>query len=353
MSTLSLSVATDIASALLKHYAKGPTLKQTLQERPLLRTLDAAKKSFPGGNQYLSDPVQGAFLATGTAALGSGDFFQGYSEDTSVSFTQAANILRAEYLWYEVHAGLVITWTELKKDGITISDGSKKSEHSGIALDRLTGLLENRLDDFGESWSICMNKMLWRDGSQDAYQVPGLRALILDTPAVGTTGTLARATYSWWRNIASLGIAASADNQTLTKTLRSKQRTLRRYGGKPNKFFAGSAFLEALELEVEAKGQYTVTGFASEGKNDVGMADISLRGVGTFEYDPTMDDEGLSKYCFELDTRRIKLRPMEGEDNKVLTPERPYQYMVFLKSMTWTGALQALQLNCHAVFSVS
>jgi hypothetical protein len=353
MATLGLAVANDIANAILKFYTRGKALSQTMQDRPLLRFLDANKKTFPGGNQYISDPIQGAYMADGNAALGAGAFFQGYSEDMSLSFAQGANILRAEYAWYEVHAGFVITWTELKKDGIHVTDNSKKSESGDMALTRLTGLMENRMDDFGESWSRSMNLMLWRDGSQDAYQVPGVRALITDTPAVGITGILNRATYSYWRNLAFLGIAASAENQTLTKTLRSKQRAIRRYGGKPSKFIAGGDFLDSLELEVEAKGQYTVEGFTSEGKTDVGMADISLRGVGKFEYDPTLDQEGLGKYCFEFDSRRIKLRPMEGEDNKLLTPERPYNYMIFLKSMTWTGALQCTQLNAQAVFSVA
>ena len=44
---------------------------------------------------------------------------------------------------------------------------------------------------------------------------------------------------------------------------------------------------------------------------------------------------------------------MDGEDNKVLNPERPYDYAVFLQSMTFTGALTSDQLNCHAVWSVA
>jgi len=347
MATLSLSVATDIASAALKLYARSPALSQTMQDKPLLAFLKSGQKTFPGGNQYISDPVQGAYMSD-TAG-----FLTGYNEDTSVSFAQASNLLRAEYLWYEVHAGLIITWTELKKDGITISDDQKKSEHADVALTRLTSLLENRMDDFGESWARTVNLMLWKDGSQDALQVPGVLSLITETPAVGTTGGLNRATYSWWRNVASLNIAPSPSGQTLTRELRTKQRVLRRYGGKPNKFLCGSAFLDALELEVQEKGLYTQSGFASNGKNDVGMAQITLRGVGDFEYDPTLDELGQSKYCYEFDSRRLRLRPMEGEDNKVLTPARPYQYMVFLKSMTWTGALQTTQLNCHGVFSVA
>lgn len=345
MATLNLAVANDIASAVLKNYARGKALVQTMQDKPLLRFLNAGKKTFPGGTA-ISEPVQGAFMAD-TAG-----FLQGYSEDDEMTFRQASNLLRSEVSWYEVSAGLIITWTELKKDGITIVDGNKKSEHADMALTRLTSLLENRMDDFGESWSMAMNTMLWSDGTQDAKQVPGVTGLILEDPdaAVSTCG-LARNTYSWWRNLAFLGLEVSGANQTLTTAIRNAQRQLRRYGGKPNKLMAGSAFLEALEKEVREKGTYTDSGFTKG--TDVGMGDISLRGVGTFEYDPTLDDMGKEKYCYEFDSRRITLRPMEGEDNKVLAPERPYQYMVFLKQMTWTGAMQTTQQNCHAIFSVA
>jgi hypothetical protein len=196
-----------------------------------------------------------------------------------------------------------------------------------------------------------MNSMLWQNGTQDSEQVDGVQALIRTSPTDGIVGGLAQTTYSWWRNRVSLNTAVSEANQTLCKTLRSEIRLLRRFGGRPNKLLAGSAFLEGLDSEVQAKGQYTVTGF--DRGTDVGMADISMRGVGTFEYDPTLDDMGLSKYCYAFDSRRIKLRPMEGEDNKLVNPERPYNYFIFLKSMTWTGALTANQLNCHEIFSIA
>lgn len=352
MATLSLNVANDIVNAILKAYARGASLKQTIQERPLLAFLNAGKKTFGGGNEYLSDPVQGSFMsdADKTAVMNGGKFFQGYKEDDLLSFSQSANLLRAEYKWYECHAGLVITWTELKKDGITITDGEKKSEHSDIALTRLTSLLENRMDDFGESWARSLNAMFWQDGSQDSKQTPGILALLGDVNNLGTIGGLDSATYPWWRHRVSLNIPVSAANQSLSKRLRVEQRPLRRFGGKPNKFLAGSAFLDALDIEVSEKGLYTMTGF-SKSQNDIGIAEIALRGVGVFEYDPTLDDLGRSNYCYEFDSRRIKLRPMEGEENKVLTPARPYQYMVYLKSMTWTGAMQMLQRNCHGVFS--
>jgi hypothetical protein len=43
---------------------------------------------------------------------------------------------------------------------------------------------------------------------------------------------------------------------------------------------------------------------------------------------------------------------MEGEEDKVLTPERPYNYLVFIRSITYTGALHCTQLNAQAVYSV-
>jgi hypothetical protein len=114
----------------------------------------------------------------------------------------------------------------------------------------------------------------------------------------------------------------------------------------------GSQFIDSLELEIAEKGIYTQEGFVKEGSTDLGINDIKMRGLGTFTYDPTLDDLGYGKRCYIWDSRRIQLRPMEGEDNKIVTPERPYQYMIFLRSMTWTGALVATQLNSNAVYEV-
>src|SRR5215831_13679630 len=93
MPTLNLQVANDIASAILKFYARGKTIKQTMQRRPLLRFLNSGKKTFPGGNQYVSEPVQGAFMSDagqpGAGVLGGGgSFFAGYQEDMQLYFSQ-------------------------------------------------------------------------------------------------------------------------------------------------------------------------------------------------------------------------------------------------------------------------
>lgn len=350
MAALGLSVANDIASGALIWYVKGKTLSQTTQDKPLLKFLKDGQKTFGSGNQQISEPVQGAYMSD-TAG-----FLQGFSEDDSINFAQASNILRAVFNWKEVIASLIITWTELLKDGISIFDDSKggrKSEHSDVAMTRITGLLENRMDDFGESYSRALNLMLWQDGSQDSKQVPGVLSLLDDTPTTGSIGGLSQATYAWWRQRTNLNLAPSAANATIIQFFNSELLQLKRYGGKPNKALCGSAFLDALRLELFAKGYFTQTGFSGDKATDLGMGGVHITGMGKFEYDPTLDSLGMSKRCYIFDSRRLKLRPMEGEDNKVLTPERPYQYLVFLHSVKWTGALEVTQLNCHGVYAVA
>lgn len=353
MATLGMSVANDIANGLLTFYVKKGALSQTTQDKPLLRVMREKQETFPGGKDNVSSPVQGVYMSD-TAG-----FLQGYSEDDQLNFAQAANLLRASYPWKEVHAGLEVSWTEMKKDGITVTDNNKMSQHKNADVVRIvTSLLQNRFADWGESWSRATNLMFWQNGAQDAKQMPGLKSILTDTPAVGTTGGLDHATNVWWRHrsmtAASGGaITASALNQTLSKTLRSEFRQLTRYGSKPTNALCGSKFLDALQLEIQEKGLYTQEGFKNAGKTDMGMAKISMMGLGDFEYDPTLDDLGESKRCYLIDGTKIRLRPMDGEDNKLLVPERPYNYMVFFKSMTWTGAMEATQLNSSGIYEVT
>lgn len=351
MGVLGLSVAQDLTNQLLKFYVKTGALSQTTQDKPLARILREKQKTFPGGNTTISLPVQVAFMSDVSG------FFAGYSEDDALVYTQSQNVLRAEYNWYEHHAGLELSWTELKKDGITIMDSQKEREHSDAESVRTTtGVLKNRIEDFGESWARAFQLTCWLNGSQDAKAMPGVLALLTDTPSTGTTGGLSRATYPAWRHRTLIGankIGASPTDQTLSKALRSEVRQLRRYGGKPDTILCGSNFYDALESEVTEKGVYTQEGFVNEGKTDMGVAQIRMRGVGQFQYEPSLDDLGLGKRAYFIDSNHLKLYPMQNEDNKVLHPERPYNAAVYLQSMTWTGGLCVNQLNCHGIYEVA
>ena len=344
---LGFVVASDIASAVLIHYVRGKTLSQSTQDKPLLRKLKGKQKFFAAGNLQISEPVQFSYMSD------SPGFFVGYSEDDVINFYQAQNILRAVYPWRETSAGIGFTWSEMKKGGVTISNNSKTSVHSQREAEILTELMSNRMDDFNESWMRSVNLMLWKDGTQDAKQVPGLTSLMTDNPGVGTTGGISRTTYPLWQNFVNLSIGVSPENQTLTRTLRSQMRYLRQFGGKPDTALCGSKFLEALELEIQEKGYYTQTGFRKDEAVDIGMNKVRMMGLGEFEWDPTLDSLGYANRCYVYDSRRLQLMPMQGEENKVLTPERPYNYMVFFRNITWTGGLVLRQNNCNAIFAVN
>jgi len=343
----SLALAADIASAALDFHVRGDALIQTTQQRPLLAFLNKGKEAFPGGKQYITDPIQG------TVMQDTPGFFAGYTQDDTLVFTQANSLLRAQVQWKEVHAGFVITQTELKQDGITLTDGEAKSqaEHSDVSLTRLTGILKNRILDFIESWTRAMNSMLWQDGTQDSKQVPGVLSLILDDPTTGTVASLSQVTYTFWRNRSKLDLVPSAENQTLTKFFRNEKKQLTRYGGMPNKILCGSAAWDGIMQEVERKGLYTMTDFTKG--TDIGIDRISIQGIGEFEYDPTLDNLGMAKRFYFFDSRRVKLRPMQDEENKTIEPARPYQFMIMLKSMTWTGGLSITQPNANGVYSLA
>lgn len=338
----------NIANAALDYYIKGGALDSSVQDKPLMDALVKAQKTFPGGKEFISIPVKGDRTTK----------IQGYEHDDQVGYANPANIKRVIFKWYEIHAGIQFTGTELKKDGISVTDslnGAKTSDHSEAELTRLTGILEDKLDDMAKGWAEDFNRMCWLDGTQDSKLVPGMRALITDAGVSGVTGGMDRGQVAWWRNRTLIGgnkIISSTANQTLTKKLRSEMRQLRRYGGRPNLVLCGSTAIDKLEAEVAEKGIYTQQGFANNGKNDIGMAVISMRGVGDFMYDPTLDDLGYSDYIYMLDTKHVGLRVMDGEDKKTHTPARPYDKYTYYRAMTWTGGMTVDQLNCHAVYQV-
>lgn len=330
----------------LDYLVRGGMLYQTMQQKPLLKFLEAGKKTVPGGKQYISEPVKGAVM-NDTAG-----FFAGVTNNSTLAFTQMALGQRALYPWKYCHAGFVIEFIQLLQDGITVTDGEQStSNNSEQALTQLTGILKDATEDFAESWARAKNLMLWQDGSQDANQVPGVKALLLDDPTTGTVGSLSQITYNWWRSRVNLALAPSAQLQTLSKFLRNELIQLKKRGGRPNKSLCGSLFWDALMTEVSEKGIYTQDGFT--GGTDIAVDSISLKGLGTFEYDPTLDDLGESKRCYVLDSSHIKLRPIDGQDNLQLTPARPYQFLAMLKSMTWAGGLEATQLNGMSIYGIA
>lgn len=335
----------NAANALLDYNVKGPAMSQVLQDRPLFDWLINSQEEFPGGKELITYPVKGDYTTT----------IQGYTHDDTVTYQNPANIKRASVKWFEIHAGISLTLTELKMSGISVvdsEDSADTSEHTNSEMVVLTNLLQDKIDDMMEGWARSFTSMLWQDGTQDSKAVPGILSFILDAPTTGVTFGIDRAPNTWWRNRANLLIDSStASNNNLVNALQKDFRQLRRFGGRPDKFFAGSDFMDAFEKELRSKGNYTLEGWAKTKRIDASVADLAFKGVDVV-YDPVLDDLSRSKYGYIFDSRRIKLKVMSGEDRKMHQPARPPEKYVMYRAMTWTGALCSNQLNANEVASI-
>ena len=358
---------TNIANAALNYYfSKGDVFRQSIQKRPLLDIFERKAKTFPGGKGAISLAVEGAF------GDGSGnDVLKGYTHSDTVNFFTPANIKRAEFPWRELHIGVSLTGTELKVDGISVTDedGATTSNHSQRELTVLVGLLEDKLFSMGEQYSRGLNTMLYSDGSADAKGLAGLASIVKANPAAGTVGGLSNVDNNWWRNRARTAAYQTAvtgdstlaghggdavtsnvaDGGALLQTLSYEYRQLTRFGGQPDIAVCGSAFLDAMEKELRANAIYSQTGVDSS--FDVSIGALKYLNT-TFVYDGTLDDLNLSKRCYWIDTKNVFLMKMESEWRKNWTPHRPHDAFVFYRSITSTGQMVAKQLNSSLVIDI-
>jgi hypothetical protein len=351
----------DINVATLETYLdKGKVWKQNVQNKPALAAFNGSAGKFAGGKEFVSFAVKSG---QGGGALA------GYSGDDQVAYYNPTGLKRARAPWKEHHIGMVLTHTELKTDGIDIvEDGADQSTSSmsGREMQALANLLDEKNDTLGEDYAFSLNRLIWGDGSSDAKAIAGVRSIILDSPAVGTTFGISRVTNSWWRNRAATTAFAGAGGQgpitvnpanggALIEFMDKEIRQLGRYkNGSTNiKMFAGSDFIDGYKKELRANGNYTLNGWVGK-TPDGSMADPSHNGT-PFTYDPTLDDLSLSKRCYALDMGRtgIRLLYMDGQRMKKHSPARPYDRYVMYNGITMTGVMVAKQLNTSGVYDIA
>lgn len=343
----------NIQNSTLDFYMnKGEVFAQNIQDKPLLQILDSQAGTFPGGKGNVSLAVK--------AGQGGGSL-AGYTHDDQVSYYNPASNRRVNYAWREMHIGMGVTHTELKTDGITVTETAgdqSTSNKDGREEFALANLLEEKTNELAEDYAFSMNRLLHGDGTTDTKAIAGIRSLLLDAPTSGSTGGLSRSANTWWRNRASLGISSSVTNGgALLQTLQYEKRQLMKFarGGVRHRCIAGSDFLDALERELRANGRYSETGFRSRESVDGQMNTMEGVPFGNwvFQYDPTLDDLSRAKFAYVIDTRRIRLMYMQGEKMKRVNPVRPYDRYVMYSAITTTGVLVAQQLNTSGVYSIA
>lgn len=352
----------NINNAALENFIdRGRVWKQNIANKPMLAAFNQSAGQFSGGNENVSFAVK---------AGQSGNGLQGYSGDDQVSYYNPTGIKRARFPWKEHHIGITVTHTELKTDGIDIvEDGADQNtrEMSGREEHALANLLDEKLDTLGEDYAFSLDRLIHGDGSSDAKALAGIGSIILDNPGAGTTGSLSRVANPWWRNRAATAAFGSAGGQgaitsattnggALIEFLESEWRELSKFrqGSTRYRLFCGGDFLDAYMKELRANGNYTDRGFQGTGRTDGGMDAPRWKGT-PMEWDPTLDDTGMSKRMYVLDMSRTGLRMlyMNGQRMKRHNPARPYDRYVMYNGITCTAVMVAKQLNTSAVYDIA
>lgn len=356
-------VIANINNSVLENYLnKGTVFKNNVQNKPMLQAFDAARSSFAGGKDYVS---------LGVKAGQGGGSLTGYSWDDQVTYYNPATNKRVKYAWKEHHIGITVTMTELKVDGITVVEngGSQRTQRmDGREKNVLANLLDEKMSDLGEDYAVSLDSLIHGDGSTDADALAGIGSFIFDVPNVGTTGGLSRSANTWWQNRAATAAFGAAGGQgaitsaptnggVLLQFLQKEYRQLRRFAqsGVTHKNFAGSDFIDAMEVELRANGNYSLDGWRNRASTNGGMQ--TMGGVPfldwNFVYDPTLDDMGLSKRAYVIDMKAIKLMYMNGERMHKHNPARPYDRYVMYNGITTTAVMCARQLNTSAVYDIA
>lgn len=340
-------------SSLEEYISKGTVFKQNVQNKPMLKAFDENRKSFSGGNQYVS---------VGVASGQGGGSLAGYTHDDQVAYYNPTGTKRAKYPWKEHHIGITFTHTELKYDGIDVTE----NEQSTSAMDgREAHVLANILDEknaaLGEDYAKSLNSLIIGDGTSDTKALAGIRSLLLENPATGTTGGISRAANTWWRNRAlttangtTQVTSATTDGGALLQALQKEFRLLSKFaqGGTNWRIFCGDDVYNALEKELRANGNYTQDGFMREAAVDGGMAALKFKGKPII-WDPSLDDISKSKFMYIIDMKRIYLMYMNGQRMKKHNPQRPYDRYVMFNGITTTAVLCAQQLNTSGIVEIA
>lgn len=360
--TFTAAELANIANSALDYYmGKGEIYANAIQNKPMMKKFDQYAGTFSGGKGDVSLAVK--------AGQGGGTL-QGYQGDDTVGYYNPATAKRVNFPWTEHHIGIGVTHSELKHDGITVTENASsqsQANKSGRDIHVLVNMMTEKMNDMNEDYAVSWDTLIHGDGSSDAKALAGIQAFILDNPALGSTGGLSRTTNTWWRNRAATAaalaagsgvgaITSSADGGgALLQFLQAEERQLNRFarGRRKSCKFAGSDFIGAVEQELRANGQYAQTGWSGgNGTIDGAMPQVVWNGI-TIEYDPTLDDMGMEKRMYDIDMRRVKLLYMQGEKMKKANPARPYDRYVIYRGVTTTGVMVAQQLNTSAVYDIA
>lgn len=346
--------------AALDFYLKNEPVDEVNTALPLFKKFSEGKRDWTGGLQYVQEQLR----------YQNDSNFQSYFGDSQVTYNRKRTLQVAKYTWGAFHDGFGLNEDELVQQGVVLNDdrGATPTDNEKI---QITNLLGENLETLKLGTQVGFDLMLHRDGSQDPNDIAGLDALVSLHPSAGTVGGLA-ASNAWWQNYANL--AVNSTGQEMLDDMEVAWRACIRYGGNtPDFILAGSDFIDAYRNACGAPGgaiqRQIIVGGATGNKAPVTMDGGIGSGINTGLYfkgveiiwDPvfdildTLDSPTISwsGRCYFLNTKFIKLRPIQGHWMIPRRPPRVYDRYVHYWALTSKAAFTTGKRNAHAVLSLA
>jgi hypothetical protein len=344
------------ANAAINYFLKNDPIDQVNVARPWIKKLMEEKRPYAGGLQFVVEQLR----------YSNDSNFQSYFGDQQVTYNRKRTLQQAKYTWGSFHDGYGLNEDELAQNGITMTD-----DRSNVPTDadkvQLTNLLQENSETLKLGFQENFDYMLHLDGTQSATNIPGLDLLVSTTPTVSlVVGGLDQSVYSWWQNTAVTNINSSTSG-LLTQQMEVAWRNCTRFGGyAPNYILVGELFLDAYRNDAKATINRTV--YMTDRSKPTEMDTSVGEGIRTGLYfknveliwDPVMTELDVlyaptipwEKRCYFLNTKFLKLRPIQGHWMINRTPPRVYDRYVHYFAMTAKAALTTGKRNAHAVLAI-
>lgn len=331
--------------ASLDLYSRETTIDQIATERPLLKTLVAKKKTFPGGKQFIVEKVRTNY----------GSNFQWYRGAQTVSYNARDTLMDVNFPWGGFHDGFSIDEDELFQNGIVMTDNKKAANASDAEKVQLLDLFKEQMEALSLGLEQALDRDLHRTGAANPEGITGLDALVSLNPAVGVIGGIDRATNAFWRNYAAKAVAEAS----LLDKMEKMWRACSRNGGAPDIILMGADAIDLYASAVGEKKQIVVQN-GSEFSVEGGNTGHTFKGVKIF-YDPVFEDLDLLdapadkwvKRIYFLNSKHLRLRPADQHWMLAREPKRADDAYVHKFAVTGKLALTMNRANAHGVMTIA
>lgn len=339
----------------LDFYIKNnPPVDQIAVERPLYKQLKARQKDFPGAKQYVVEQLRMQYQGN----------LQWYRGAGTVTYNTRNSIEQANFPWQSAHDGLTLDEDRLAQNGITVTD-DKRGSASDAEMIQLTNLLEEQSEILTLGFEEKLSMACHLDGTQSTDQLAGLDSLVTtaaDPVGAGTqvVGGIDRFTYPVWRNQKATGLVAG----TMLDQLELVYRLQSANGGGPDFITAGGAFIDTFRNAAIASNQiqrFTTAPTSGGTQIDPSISGLHFHGI-PIKYSPEFDSQfggavspaiAWGKRCYMLNTKALRLRPLQGQDKVARKPPRPNNQYVVHMALTWKGAMTLNNSRTQAVCAIA